>query len=104
MELGLRFSLPRALVDDQVHVFESGAWRHANSLVGVAGATCWAGWKSAACVPASVGDGANRSIVGAMRSKSKTMAPAVSATSPLCARHDGAMLGYLLYLVRFQFA
>jgi hypothetical protein len=39
-----------------------------------------------------------------MRSKSKTMGPAVSATSPLCARHDGAMLGYLLYLVRLEFA
>ena len=39
-----------------------------------------------------------------MRSKSRTMGPAVSATSPLCARHDGAMLGYLLYLVRLEFA
>jgi len=39
-----------------------------------------------------------------MRSKSKTMGPAVSATSPLCARHDGAMLGYLLFLLRFEFA
>ncbi len=32
------------------------------------------------------------------------MGPAVSATSPLCARHDGMMLGYLLFLLRFEFA
>jgi hypothetical protein len=42
--------------------------------------------------------------MGVMRSKSDTTGPAVSATSPLCARHDGAMLRYLLYLLRFEFA
>lgn len=39
-----------------------------------------------------------------MRSKSSRAIPAVGATSPLCARHDGVMLGYLLFLLRFQFA
>jgi hypothetical protein len=39
-----------------------------------------------------------------MRSKSKPMQASVSPMSPVCARHDGAMLGYLLYLLRFQFA